>query len=1402
MADASEEDEEPLHFPTIDELETGFSAKHVDYLSSLEDALNGFAPTPIPLLKRTGSSTSVASSRYAPSRGPSRPTTPISVTSTAPSFQPRAGSPIDSHVEYEESLPFTEGPQEESQFGPRQQYAASAAVLYIHGLMLPDKVHILNRTVLSCLLRHVRRYTLHNVASASIDYSSLLYQNQVEANERIRSSGGGWGNPGFVNGHPSSAPSSMFARWMENGFGTSWLLSKVDTALRQPLMYMLSTFFRFHSDAIQREHIYGLICDAVRHLALQCRLTDVPLSPTAAQSSGPSLSSHEEDDSQNIPLMVVAYSMGSSISTEFLSEYRHYVEWKDKNVEVAQGSRPHHGGVGPLPTSATTAEENLDVPHFQRWEERLGVAGMKLLKNCKVYITMGSPCGWQYPHRPAIRQIPDSIEWINLFYPSDILASPLANVYEENRVKDVELPFLPQSLVKRFGMGTSAARVPGSLGEDSVLPVMASWASTIQELANVIFWLDMMSTPLKWTPISHAIYPVDEGVYELIGRKVGAMLVEWEKEVVAIATSRKEEHKRKREVSRGKAKPSSDTLGTTSRPSDAATGVFFKRPVATTSSDEDDSQPDQAVSTVSDATRRDVPTSVRFTSSYLNLFNYLPNPFFFPVDSHAPYPFHLDLRPLTPSFTGPSADKENIVFLYLPGMVTGPDYEDEIANAVKGFSTLVRRISLQQERKVEAMLAVVDYTSIGDAFRHSRWEGFLSRDNGGWTWDPEEGMVWMEGTGEEGILAGNGSDSKAKGVVGAAVGAALTVQELIKGGLGVGRWRRWWRWMGLRKVVLENFAFVVSALTEAPIQYSIIEGTRSALATLTETLRHMGYTSKKPANLVVVGHSIGGFFAQMMLNRHKEVFENVRMNKHSDYRRDAFEGLTTDDSDALVSDIESDSGLSTAGSSYSVSGVSPLSPRRDSEQNGQTLFSTGTPPRPATTPGSKPFVRDPSPLTFRTIITLGSFMSWVADPAEIPMPEEMKGKWVSVFFTEDFFSGPLSPMGLQNVNGGLAAEIGIGLFEPRRSFKVSRRNPTSLGQGAVNGVGTGISGAIDRMLHKIVDSAAIANANRRQRTRSGGVRKRHKRARSRDSASVHMTQLSVPGARLARSSEVGKPSTHRARGYLLVDNHGEVVSYGSEVDDNDDELGYGYESAEGKRRGSSDARKVDPSPSLFQKAYSAASTSVSAALHIPQLVAEKVWDHLERCNEEYGLDRWTGFLRRMTGPLGEGYVNDPVVWRIVEGVVGGIIKDGTKDSTNGSPTMSRKENVTGRLDAIGKGTTSAEDNLSRNLRRSARRGSASRNTVVEQEPKPQSLSDRLFQLGLDVVAPVSAVECAAGHLLSLILLKQIPVLAPALIPAPPSLPPRSPSQAAMDRVPFAGSQLKGIGSWLWNRRAS
>ncbi|KAJ3338886.1 hypothetical protein HDU93_008939 [Gonapodya sp. JEL0774] len=1088
-----------------------------------------------------------------------------------------------------------------------------------------------------------------------------------------------------------------------------------------------------------------------------CRLTDVPLASNASSTTSvPHLSSNEEDDTQCIPLMIVAYSMGSSIATEFLSEYKHYVDWKERagmsRVSCA------YAGVDPTVRSSTTAEDNADTPHFRRWEERLGVAGMKLLRNCKVYITMGSPCGWQ--------------NLLNGSISSDVLASPLANVYEESHVKDVELPFLPRSIVKQFGMSTTGAPVPGNQAEELVRPVMTTWASTIQELTNVIFWLDMMATPLKWTPISHAIYPVDEGVYELVGRKVGSMVLDWEKATAAISAARKDERKRKRHLSKmSRKRTSTDSFSTTSQPQTHTTGNLSKRPnVVPNLSKVGETVSEFPVSAQTPSNVIGSSAAAQFGPSYLNLFNFLPNPLYFPTGSHTPYPFHLDLRPLTPSFTGPSADKDNLVFLFLPGMVTGPDYEDEIASAVKGFSSVVRRISLQQKRKVEAMLAVVDYTSIGDASRHARWEGFVSRDIGGWRWDPEEGMVWIAGTGEEGIIADKApasTDSRAKSVVSAAVGAALTVQEIIKGGLGVGRWRRWWRWMGLRKIILEKFAFVVrcgwthrlvmeicltadlyylidSALTEAPVQYSIIEGTRNALATLTETLRQMGYTSKKPANLIIVGHSIGGFFAQMMLNRHREVFENVRAEKWSNLpgsqRRKSghlAEGLSAEESDILTSDLDSDSGLSTAESGYSVStGIFPLSPRRIGDQ--VTIDTTGT--------GSVPVVPSAghglSPLTFKTIITLGSYLSWVADPAEILIPEGMKNKWVSIFFTEDFFSGPLSPLGLRNVSEGLAAEIGIGLFEARRSIKASRSKSELDYRGALRGVGTGISGAVHKMLHKLVGntSCAGANARRRHRTRSDGLRKRHKRAKSKET-SVKMSPLVPGGSHLSPSTETGMPSSHRSRGYMLVDSYGEVVSSSAEVDEDDDELGYGYDNVEGKRRISAQASKVPSSTSGFHKVINATADALSTAAQIPLSVHERMWDVLEGWNEEYGLDRWTGFVRRVTGPLGEGYVNDPIVWRIMEGVVGGILKDGNVDPTStGVFHLLQRENKARSMDQTLFGTSTSSGITSSRSRRLQETSSIFQNESSGElnVAEARGWADKLMNLALDIVTPVSA----------------------------------------------------------------
>ena len=118
----------------------------------------------------------------------------------------------------------------------------------------------------------------------------------------------------------------------------------------------------FHTNGPYRHEIFLTLCDTIRDLAHDVGLRD-------SDGLAPHLPA---------PIFtVVAYSMGSSIATEFLTEFFHHMSLEGMFKESS---------------------------YFKVYEARLGFAGCRLiLYGLRTHYTLGSPIAWQFPHRPPVR---------------------------------------------------------------------------------------------------------------------------------------------------------------------------------------------------------------------------------------------------------------------------------------------------------------------------------------------------------------------------------------------------------------------------------------------------------------------------------------------------------------------------------------------------------------------------------------------------------------------------------------------------------------------------------------------------------------------------------------------------------------------------------------------------------------------------------------------------------------------------------------------------------------------------------------------------------------------------------------------------------------------------------------
>jgi hypothetical protein len=167
------------------------------------------------------------------------------------------------------------------------------------------------------------------------------------------------------------------------------------------------------------------------------------------------LASRLGEECENTDLMMICYSFGTIITPEFLSVF---------------------------------ASGGFTDGYF-------GPGSMILLKNLKLICTMGCPYSWFCPERPirgsialdpgTFKSIEMEFQWVNLYYSSDVLATPLAILSPQfHYVCDRQIPF------------------------DAESPAL--WKTLSQTLLP----------PFKMTPASHLLYPQDPFVHDILVEQI------------------------------------------------------------------------------------------------------------------------------------------------------------------------------------------------------------------------------------------------------------------------------------------------------------------------------------------------------------------------------------------------------------------------------------------------------------------------------------------------------------------------------------------------------------------------------------------------------------------------------------------------------------------------------------------------------------------------------------------------------------------------------------------------------------------------------------------------------------------------------------------------------------------
>lgn len=323
-------------------------------------------------------------------------------------------------------------------------------ILYLHGLCPPEKIKDVNARMVDTIKDDININTATkgkvNPIIENIDFSSLLQDNKgwienfnmgddvydefinIDSELNISSKRN--------NNKSSSFYNSGVYKWIKSNF--------THTLLNQALGY--------HAKPTHRLAVFLDIADSIRRIASQL------------------------PDPENTPFAIISYSMGTSISVEFLAEYKWYID-------------------------------HINHPHsnnFQQVIDRMGPKAESLLSNIQLLYTIGSPLCWQFPHRPVHRYLPDELEWYNLFYKADILALPLHDQGYSNSVKDIELPAidLVESMKNIIYYGGFKSQ----------------WTS-ISWLTRVM--TDNLTAIMRYSPASHILYTHDHRVYNTFSTLLG-----------------------------------------------------------------------------------------------------------------------------------------------------------------------------------------------------------------------------------------------------------------------------------------------------------------------------------------------------------------------------------------------------------------------------------------------------------------------------------------------------------------------------------------------------------------------------------------------------------------------------------------------------------------------------------------------------------------------------------------------------------------------------------------------------------------------------------------------------------------------------------------------------------------
>lgn len=203
---------------------------------------------------------------------------------------------------------------------------------------------------------------------------------------------------------------------------------------------------------------------------------------------------YADDDNalqEPVELIPMGFSMGTIMMTEFMTAVHAWFETHRATFETSKEQIHGHDSLLQLQDqpwyqqTPSSTKQTHSGPRLRKLEitqdilELLGLRGMRLLSTMTMLVTIGSPFNMCFAYNAPTIRIPGHIRWINLIYPTDLMAGPLVTQ------RPIETLLIPKESVTIQGL------VQDPIG-DSLRRVM------------------------KRTFLSHAFYLIDPTLWSLL----------------------------------------------------------------------------------------------------------------------------------------------------------------------------------------------------------------------------------------------------------------------------------------------------------------------------------------------------------------------------------------------------------------------------------------------------------------------------------------------------------------------------------------------------------------------------------------------------------------------------------------------------------------------------------------------------------------------------------------------------------------------------------------------------------------------------------------------------------------------------------------------------------------------